>query len=87
MALLQTVTKKSDVLMFGKHKGQTIGNAILLWPSYVVWLCNEGIVKMPKRLRDEAAEKAVEEENRRVKNFMRSRIRDEMDGWDGWLDE
>jgi hypothetical protein len=87
MALLQTVTKKSDVLTFGKHKGQTIGNAILLWPSYVVWLCKEGIVKMPKRLRDEASKNEADEVGRKLHNFLRRQSRNDMNGWDGWLDD
>jgi hypothetical protein len=83
MALLQTVTKKKDVLTFGKHKGQEIGNVILLWPSYILWLCKNGIVKMPKRFMQEAVNNDAKETNNRIRHALRR----DMNGWDGWLDD
>lgn len=58
MTIKQSVNNKSDVLVFGKHKGKTVQKILDEEASYILWLDKEEIVEFPKKIIEEAVEKA-----------------------------
>ncbi len=44
------------VLQFGKHKGWTIGECVECDPSYVIWLSEDGVMKIPDDILEQAQE-------------------------------
>jgi hypothetical protein len=87
MTIMQTVTRQKDVLAFGKYKGHDIAWVLLLHPGYICWLDEKQIVKFPRRILEKAIKANEEQLSRDVNRHLMSRLRDEMDGWDGYLDE
>lgn len=47
---------RDTVLRFGKHKGWTIGDCVEADPSYVIWLDEDGVMKIPDDILEEAQE-------------------------------
>jgi len=45
---MQTVKSPSDVLTFGKHKGETVRHVVQTDPAYILWLYEEEIVDFPE---------------------------------------
>lgn len=58
----QIITKESDILNFGKHKGQSIAMVLIDDPQYILWLYEKDIVKFPEDLVIRAEE--YDEENK-----------------------
>ena len=47
---------RDTVLQFGKHKGWTIGECVEADPSYVIWLSEDEVMKIPADILEEAQE-------------------------------
>lgn len=47
---------RDTVLQFGKHKGWTIGDCVECDPSYVIWLSEDEVMKIPDDILEEAQE-------------------------------
>ena len=47
---------RDTVLQFGKHKGWTIGDCVEADPSYVIWLSEDEVMKIPADILEEAQE-------------------------------
>lgn len=56
----QTVKDYNDVMTFGKHSGKTVDWIADNEPSYIVWLDDEGIVKFPDFILEDAIESEME---------------------------
>ena len=59
MTVRQVVTKRTDVLTFGKHKGKTIAAVLKDEPSYILWLDAEEIVEFPDDVLSDARQGAL----------------------------
>ena len=47
---------RDTVLSFGKHRGWTIGECVECDPSYVIWLSEDEVMKIPADILEEAQE-------------------------------
>ena len=47
---------RNTVLQFGKHRGWTIGECVECDPSYVIWLSEDEVMKIPADILEEAQE-------------------------------
>lgn len=61
MTIRQTVTKKTDLLTFGKYRGKSVRWILLEEPSYILWLHEKEIVSFPEDLIIEAEEEHLQE--------------------------
>jgi hypothetical protein len=60
-SIRQKVTKKSDVITFGKYKGVTVADILSKEASYILWLDTKEIVDFSEDLIEIAETKANEQ--------------------------
>lgn len=58
----QEITQESEILLFGKHKYQTIQHVIRTDPRYLLWLHEESIVKFPLEMVQEIEDSVDDDE-------------------------
>lgn len=59
----QIITKKSEILTFGKYKYKTVQHILRTEPSYILWLHEEKIVKFPQGILDNAEDSVIENDD------------------------
>jgi hypothetical protein len=58
----QIIEKESEILLFGKHRYQTIQHVLREEPSYILWLQEEKIVKFTQEILDKAEDRMRDED-------------------------
>lgn len=51
--MLQAITSKKDMMMFGKYAGKTVGDVMQYNAQYFLWLADEKIIRLDTDLQKE----------------------------------